>query len=297
MSKFARHEVVMNGVNTEGKLQRTLVLDSNFSPRHVFKLNRHYAKRFERTSQLAYAGDFIIETTATYDEQGFTQINLDVFRLSGPCSVANGRPQLFRVAASEQTIRQVKEALLTDELASMLNFLMLDRNFDVIQSDPLNINAVLPTFVGWNGQVGITEEKQSAYIIDLLGGVPVHYVEDIAVFAMYSKRQYIMPFETYELPEQLNFHNNIVASPGFVPRPNCEINWVVYFNNGGVAIIENEEQAAEINMREVSTCIKLYLEPFADEEHGEYGLVVEVYSSNSTVTSALPGFVEEVEEA
>lgn len=297
MSKFARHEVVMNGVNTEGKLQRTLVLDSNFSPRHVFKLNRHYAKRFERTSQLAYAGDFIIETTATYDEQGFTQINLDVFRLSGPCSVANGRPQLFRVAANEQTIRQVKEALLTDELASMLNFLMLDRNFNVIQSDPLNINAVLPTCVGWNGQVGITEEKQSAYIIDLLGGVPVHYAEDIAVFAMYSKRQYIMPFETYELPEQLNFHNNIVVSPGFVPRPNCEINWVVYFNNGSVAIIENEEQAAEINMREVSTCIKLYLEPFADEEHGEYGLVVEVYSSNSTVTATLPGYVEEVEEA
>lgn len=297
MSKFARHEVVMNGVNTEGKLQRTLVLDSEFKPRHVFKLNRHYAKRFERTSQLAYAGDFIIETTATYDEQGFTQINLDVFRLSGPCSVANGRPQLFRVAASEQTIRQVKEALLTDELASMLNFLMLDRNFEVIQSDPLNINAVLPVCVGWNGVVGITEEKQSAYIIDLLGGVPVHYAEDIAVFAMYSKRQYIMPFETYELPEQLNFHNNIIPSPGFVPRPNCEINWVVYFNNGGVAIIENEGQAAEINMREVSTCIKLYLEPFADEEQGEYGLVVEVYSSNSTVSSALPGYVEEVEEA
>lgn len=297
MSKFARHEVVMNGVNTEGKLQRTLVLDSEFKPRHVFKLNRHYAKRFERTSQLAYAGDFIIETTATYDEQGFTQINLDVFRLSGPCSVANGRPQLFRVAASEQTIRQVKEALLTDELASMLNFLMLDRNFEVIQSDPLNINAVLPVCVGWNGVVGITEEKQSAYIIDLLGGVPVHYAEDIAVFAMYSKRQYIMPFETYELPEQLNFHNNIIPSPGFVPRPNCEINWVVYFNNGGVAIIENEQQAAEINMREVSTCIKLYLEPFADEEQGEYGLVVEVYSSNSTVSSALPGYVEEVEEA
>jgi hypothetical protein len=43
--------------------------------------------------------------------------------------------------------------------------------------------------------VGITEEKQSAYMIDLLGGAPVEYIEEIAFMAMYSKRQYIMPFE------------------------------------------------------------------------------------------------------
>ncbi len=277
MSKYARHETVMNGVNSEGKLQRTLVLDADLNPRHVFKLNKHYAERFERTSQFAYSGDYILETTASHDDHTFFGIRFKVYRLSGPCFVSNGRPQLYRVEAPEH-IERLGQELTNGKLKPFLEFLMLDEHLNPIDKNPLEINAVLPEFLGWNGEVGITEEKQSAYIVDLLGGAPVEYIEDIATYAMYSKRQYIMPFEQQRVPESLNFHNNIVPSPGFTPRTDMEINWVVFYQNGGVEIVKDQTSAEQVSLKHVTTALKLYIEPFATETNSQFGLVVEVYT-------------------
>lgn len=292
MSKYARHEIVMNGVNTEGKLQRTLVLDASHNPRHVFKMNRHYAERFERTSQFAYTGDYVLETTAFHDEEKITQVDFKVYRLSGPCSGAGGRLQLFRVETPEH-IETFRKQLLEGTLKEFLEFMLLDENFGPSNADPLTVNAVLPTFLGWNGEVGITEEKQSAYIIDLLGGAPMEYIEDVAFMAMYSKRQYIMPFESHGIPKTFNFHNTIAGSAGFTPRNDAEINWVIFYLNGGVEIVKTLEQAEAINHKNVSTALKMYLEPFTTETGKNFGLVVEVYSSSS-VTQATLAEEEEV---
>ena len=292
MSKHARHEIVMNGVNTEGKLQRTLVLDADMQPRHVFKMNRHYAERFERTSQFAYAGDYVLETTALYEEEKITTIDFKVYRLSGPCRDAGGRLQLFRVETPEN-VALFRRELTTGKLNGFLSFMLYDEEFNPIKADPNTLNAVLPEFLGWNGEVGITEEKQSAYVIDLLGGAPVEYIEDVAFMAMYSKRHYIVPFEVYELPERLNFHNNIQGSAGFTPRPDAEINWVVFYSNGGVEIVKNETEADAVNMKLVSTALKLYLEPFATETKTNFGLVVEVHSNSAVNTFTSSTRVEE----
>ena len=280
MSKFARHEIVMNGVNTEGKLQRTLVLDANFEPRHVFKMNRHYAERFERTSQFTFTGDFVLESTALHDEERITGIEFKVYRLSGPCSGAGGRLQLFRVETPEH-IESFRQMLKNGKLKNFLEFLLFDEDFNPIKRNPYSVNAVLPEFLGWDGEVGITEEKQSAYVIDLLGGAPVEYIEGIAYMAMYSKRQYIMPFETYGIPQAFNFHNTVAGSAGFTPHPDPEINWVIFYLNGGVEIIKTQEQAEAVNRNNVSTALKLYLEPFITEANEKFGLVVEVYSNSA----------------
>lgn len=278
MSKYARHEIVMNGVNTEGKLQRTLVLDANRNPRHVFKMNRHYAERFERTSQFAYAGDFVLETTAYYEEEVRTETEFKVYRLTGPCSNAGGRLQLFRIETPEH-VDTFKASLMKGGLEGFREFLLFDKDLSPLEVDPNAVNAVLPEFLGWNGEVGITEEKQSAYVIDLLGGAPVEYIEEIATYAMYSKRQYIMPFDTYGIPQTFNFHNTIAPSPGFTPRPDAPINWVLFHTNGGVEIIKTPEEAEHVNRNSIATALKLYLEPFTTENGDNFGLVVEVYSN------------------
>ena len=289
MSKYARHEVVMNGVNTEGKLQRTLVLDANNNPRHVFKKNRHYAGRFERTSQFAYTGDFIIETTAVHDDVKITELDFKVYRLSGPCSGAGGRPQLFRVETPEYN-ELFRNQLMKGDLVEFREFMLVDEQFKPLAVDPFTVNAVLPNFLGWNGEVGITEEKQSAYMIDLLGGAPVDYIEDIACMAMYSKRQYIMPFETNGIPQMFNFHNTISGSAGFTPRNDAEINWVLFHLNGQVEVIKTQEEADSVNRNLVATALKLYLEPFATETGENFGLVVEVFSG---LTTSQPAMTEE----
>ena len=276
MSKYARHEIVMNGVNTEGKLQRTLVLDAELQPRHVFRLNKHYAKRYERTSQFAYSGDTILETTATFNEEKqWTSWEFKVYRLSGPCSGAGGRLQLFRLETPEYLDKFTGE-LLDGELTKFREFMLMDVISN--KTDPETIDGVLPTFLGWDGYVGITEEKQSAYIIDLLGGAPVSYTEYIATMAMYSKRAHIMPFETLAIPECLNFHNAIPATAGFTPRPDCEINWVAFHVNGLVEVITDQEQADNLNLNTTYALVKLYLEPFATETGENFGLVVESYA-------------------
>jgi hypothetical protein len=256
MSKYARHEVVMNGVNTEGKLQRTLVLDAKNNPRHVFKMNRHYAERFERTSQFAYTGDFILETTALHDDEKITELDFKVYRLSGPCNGAGGRPQLFRVETPEY-IGVFRDQLIKGELKMFQEFMLVNDQFKPRAVDPMTVNAVLPNFLGWDGEVGITEEKQSAYMIDLLGGAPVEYIEEIAFMAMYSKRQYIMPFETNGIPSTFNFHNTISGSAGFTPRNDAEINWVLFHLNGEVEVIRTQEEADAVNRNLVATALKL----------------------------------------
>lgn len=280
MSKFTRHEIVMNGANLEGKLQRTLVLDSQLSPRHVFKLNKHFLKRLDRTSQMAYATDFLIESTADIKEGKLSGIAITVYRLSGPCSNAGGRPQLFRIEADREEADMVLRVLRTDEFKTFRQFLMVDDSLDnPLDIDPEKTNAVLPTFLGWDGEIGITEEKQSAYVIDLLGGAPVHYAENIAFISIYSRRQFIMPFDTHEIPNELDFDPCVMTStPGITLDPNPEINWVVFHVNGGVSIVENKEEALGISRQDIATALKLYIEPFLDEDKNRYGLLIEVYS-------------------
>ena len=297
MAKFTRHEIVMNGANMEGKLQRTLVLDNQLSPRHVFKLNKHYLKRLERTSQMAYAADFLIESNVEVIDGKLTDVKFEIYRLTGPCSSAGGRPQLYRIPADDISINMIRNALKRKEFKVFREFLLLDATLD----KPLDVladdtNAVLPKFIGWDGNVGITEEKQSAYVIDLLGGAPVYYAEEMAALSMYSRRQFIMPFETKTIPGSLDFNPIVLTgTPGITVVEDCSINWVIFHVGGGVSIIENYEDGKLISPGDISTALKLFIEPFIDENDERYGLYIEVYSDKTLSPFYQSGEPEEVE--
>lgn len=282
MSKFARHEIVMNGINTEGNIQRTLVIDANKTLRHVFKLNKHYHVAMERTSQYAFAGDYSIETNIQLDENGEALgYSVDVFLLTGPCSTAQGRPQLFRVSVPNKVKEEILATLKQSGMKDFRQFLLLDENLQLDHDlDLVKTNAVLPSFLTWNGQVGVTEEKQAAYVIDLLGGAPVNYIETLAESAMYSRRQYIMPFDTLAMPKALNFEQcNIGSVAGIVMSPNHQVDWVIFHRTGGVSLIRNKDEADDIELADVSNALKIYIDPFITETGERYGLVVEVYES------------------
>lgn len=270
MSRNARHEIIMNGIDSEAYIQRTLVLDNEFHPRHVHKLHKCYEKRLERTSQIAYANDYVIETITMLATQTQT---LRYYQLTGPKQVASGHSQLCREEITDETLIGKLFLHVTKHLEGMESFLALVPGEEIKP-------AILPNFWGWNGAIGIIEEKQSSYILDLLGGTSVAFMENMAMSARYSKRNHIEPYNRYPLPAELNISHQ-PTSGEINPDPESLIYWVLFLRDGSVETVGSTEVAQyQYNPDELRTAIKLYINAYPQEGGAGYGLMLEIFDGN-----------------
>lgn len=273
MSRNARHEIIMNGIENDAYIQRTLVLDCMFQPRHVHKLHKNFEKRLERTSQIAYANDYVIESTLDLTTKIVTR---KYFVLTGPVQVATGHPQLCREEISNHGDDDWNEFFKSyhdtmEEYDQKMYDFLLYNDTNVIQP------AMLPTFWGWNGAIGMIEEKQSSYIMDLLGGAPTVLIDTLAMEARYSKRNHIEPFNRLPLPSRLDSSHNPVSNE-INPDPNSTIYWIIYLNDGKVDVVyEVDIDTYDYKPEETKTAIKLYTGAYAQEDGTSYGLMLEIF--------------------
>lgn len=290
MSKNARHEIVSNGYNNlpdnpnlPAFIVRHVVLDQSLTPRPVYKLYRAYLDRNSSTTQMAYKNDILIARRIELNQQtGACTSSVEFFKLDGPMSAAGGgQPTLVRKPLTGAELNSVKTEFENDaDKADLREFLFYDVesvSYDVIAKT----DGALPKNEYWDGDIGITEEKQAAHISDLLGGAPVDFIERMAWAAIHSRRNYIDPFDVIVgIPTKLDFTNKYTGTPHCLDISDALECWWVLFTEDGDTILISEAYPDTYKLYNPSiakTAVRLFYKPFINEHNERYGLIVETY--------------------
>jgi hypothetical protein len=278
MSRFYRYEMIYNGQNEDTTIKRVLVLDADFNLRQISRFSKNYQPLLWRTSQMAYAGDIVIETI--YNRLS-NSLHLSFFKVEPAKALTRPRTTLTYTAMDESEISRVEDWLRSDDarINAYRGFLFLDQELELNRNiRPEQTNGVLPTTDEWVYGLGVMEEKQAAFALDLLGGCPVAFMEEIAECAMYTPRNLLNPVETNPMPDILCFDKYISTTiPPQVIDVNHQVRWVTYDDFGRPTVHDESDNGLAIDESYVHA-IKLYIRPFAVKGDESYGLVVEMYS-------------------
>lgn len=282
MGGYNRYEIIVSGAVQNGMMMRKVVLDSEGHPRPVHKRNHGYWPYQNTTSQIAHSGDYIVES---YWDRSIEHDHpkLTIYRVSLPGPSANNfGKQLFQVPAEPQQIIDVIPRLKKN-YREIYDFLMLDERFPLDEGKTMQ-PSILPPFPGWDGINGITEEKQSAFIRNLLAPIPMRELLVYQELAKEPSRQHVDPKMTMPMPTHTDrYCEPPVLAPYEQFSPDllneAVVIWYICTNSGEVISHRSVPGQKEIEMpSDAVTAIQLWERPFIKHDGSTYGLLVRIYT-------------------